>query len=98
MAPPLWKYCFCGMKNENPHLWLAVVQKNLEPFRKLQNLGKDVNPATKCGCTPYHMAANLGLESMSSFFVKNINEKNPQNNLGLTPLHLAAGKGSFSIL
>ena len=100
MAPPLWKHCPCGIKiqkNENQHLWLAVVQKNLEPFTKLRSLGKDINPAKICGCTPYHMAANLGLEKMFSFFFKNIYEKNPQNNLGCTPLHLAAGKGSFSI-
>ena len=100
MAPPLWKHCPCGIKiqkNENQHLWLAVVQKNLEPFTKLRSLGKDINPANRCGCTPYHMAANLGLEDMFSFFFNNITEKNPQNNLGCTPLHLAAGKGSFSI-
>ena len=100
MAPPLWKNCFCGIKiqnNENPHLWLAVVQKNLEPFTKLRDLGQDINPATGCGCTPFHMAANLGLKDMFNFFFNNVDEKNPQNDLGCTPLHLASGEGSFSI-
>ena len=79
------------------NLFKAVVVKEWLPFTQIQQTNGEINPKTKCGCTPLHVAAMFGHVQFCEFFLVNSEEKNPANDLGVTPLHIAACKGQVTI-
>ena len=94
-----WGYCPCNAKVEDDklRLFVAVFANILQPFTQIQQLNGEINPKSKCGCTPFHIAAGLGKVQICEFFLVNVEEKNPANKNGNTPLQFAVIEGQYTV-
>ena len=86
------------VEDDKLRLFVAVFANILQPFTQIQQLNGEINPKSKCGCTPFHIAAGLGKVQICEFFLVNVEEKNPVNKNGNTPPTICRDRGPIYCL